>query len=139
MHRKNKLVPAVAAALLAAVPATSAIQDRLEAAERESLERAAQKVLQADADLATAEWRTYAAPPGKVWDKAVADAAVFEVEMQGDRAKIRVNESTTPYATDPSGKNPEATVPKVGTHVFLFEPAAGDGWRLVQDLTMTEL
>ncbi|MFF0399913.1 hypothetical protein ACFYSJ_29750 [Streptomyces sp. NPDC005248] len=139
MDKKHKLVLAAVAALLAAVPAaTLVIQDRLETAERESLEQAALKIFQRDADLATAEWRSYEPPADKVWDKAIARAAISDVEMQGDRAKVWVNEFTTPYATDLSGKDTQPTEPYVSSHVFILEPA-GDGWRLAKDLTKSEL
>ncbi|MFD9542529.1 hypothetical protein [Streptomyces sp. NPDC060022] len=52
-----------------------------------------------------ADWRSYEPPAGKVWDKAVASAVISDVEMQGDRAKVWVDEYTTPYAADPSGKD----------------------------------
>ncbi|MET8272485.1 hypothetical protein [Streptomyces sp. NPDC005096] len=131
MDKKHKLVLAAVAALLAAVPATLVIQDRIERAERESLEQAALKIFQRDADLATAEWRSYEPPADKVWDKAIARAAISDVETQGDRAKVWVDEFTTPYATDLSGKDSQPTEPYVSSHLFLFEPA-GDGWRLAR-------
>ncbi|MGW6094154.1 hypothetical protein ACWFRK_07065 [Streptomyces sp. NPDC055157] len=138
MDKKHKLVLAAVAALLAAVPATLVIQDRIETAERVSLEQAALKIFQRDADLATAEWRSYEPPADKVWDKAIARAAISDVETQGDRAKVWVDEFTTPYATDLSGKDSQPTDPYVSSHLFLFEPA-GDDWRLAKDLTKTEL
>ncbi|WP_329209438.1 hypothetical protein OG257_20425 [Streptomyces sp. NBC_00683] len=137
MNKKNKLVLAALAALVAAVPTTLVVHDRIETAERESLEQAALRVFQRDADLATAYWRSLEPPPGKVWDKAVASAVVSDVEMQGDRAKVWVDEYTTPYATDPSGKDSQPTTPYAGSHLFLFEPA-GDGWRLAKDLTESD-
>jgi hypothetical protein len=137
MNKKNKLVLAAVAALLAAVPATLVVQDRIETAERKSLEQAAQKIFQRDADLATAEWRGYEPPAGKVWDRAVARAVIAHVEMQGDRAKVWVDEFTTAYATDQSGKDSQPTDTSAASHLFLFEPA-GDGWRLATDLTKSE-
>ncbi|MFF1448643.1 hypothetical protein ACFVYF_10880 [Streptomyces sp. NPDC058274] len=137
MNKKRKLALAAVAALLAAVPATLVIQDRIETAERKSLEQAAQKIFQRDADRTTAEWRGYEPPSGKVWDRAVAKAVIAHVEMQGDRAKVWVDEFTTPYATDPSGKDSRPTEPSATSHLFLFEPA-GDSWRLAKDLTKSE-
>ncbi|WP_327420250.1 hypothetical protein OG763_03475 [Streptomyces sp. NBC_01230] len=141
MDKKHKLVlvaVAAVAALLAAVPTTLVIKDRLETAERESLEQAALKIFQSDADLATAEWRSYEPPADKVWDKAIARAGISGVEMQGDRAKVWVDEFTTPYATDLSGKDAQPTEPYVSSHLFILEPA-GDGWRLAEDLTKSGL
>jgi hypothetical protein len=69
MNKKHKLVLASVAALLAAVPTTLVIQHRAEAAERKSLELAALKIFQHDADAPTADWRSYDPPAGKVWDK----------------------------------------------------------------------
>ncbi|MFD3453962.1 hypothetical protein ACFWVC_17520 [Streptomyces sp. NPDC058691] len=138
MDKKRKLALAAAAVVVAAVPSALVVQDRLEAAERKSLEQAAVKIFQHDADLPTARWRSDEPPMGKVWEKAVAAADITEVEMQGDRAKVWVNAYTTPYVTDMLGKHPEPDVPYVGSHVFVFEPA-GDGWRLAEDLTQSEL
>ncbi|MET7860093.1 hypothetical protein ABZS81_23370 [Streptomyces sp. NPDC005318] len=137
MDKKHKLVLAAAAALLASVPATLVMQDRTETAERESLEQAALKIFQRDADLATAEWRNYEPPADKVWDKAVARAAISDVERQGDRVKVWVDEFTTPYAGDLTGKDSRPTETYMSSHLFLFE-AAGDGWRLAKDLTESE-
>ncbi|MER5891816.1 hypothetical protein [Streptomyces sp. NPDC001876] len=134
MDKKHKLALAALAALLAAVPVTLVTHERAETADRESLEQAALKIFQRDADRASAEWRSHEPPAGRVWDKAVATAAVSDVEMQGARAKVWVDESMTPYATDPAGKDAQPTTPSVSSHLFLFEPA-GDGWRLAEDLT----
>lgn len=137
MDKKHKLVLAASAALLAAVPVTWVMHERAETADRESLEQAALSIFQRDADRASAEWRSHEPPAGKVWDKAVATAAVSAVEMQGARAKVWVDESTTPYASDPSGEDSEPSTPSVRSHLLLFEPA-GDGWRLAEDLTESD-
>ncbi|MET7365454.1 hypothetical protein ABZS61_06420 [Streptomyces sp. NPDC005566] len=137
MDTKHKLALGVLAALLAAVPVTSLMHDRAEAADRKSLEQAALSIFQRDANRATAEWRSNEPPAGRVWNKAVASAAVSDVEKQGDRAKVWVDEYTTPYATDPSGKDSQPTAPYVASHLLLFEPA-GDGWRLAEDLTESD-
>ncbi|WP_329038274.1 hypothetical protein OHT61_13760 [Streptomyces sp. NBC_00178] len=135
MNRKQKWVLAGVAALIAAVPATWVVREQVEAAQRSSLERAAQRIFQHDAGLPTATWRSGTPPVGKVWDKAVSEAVVTGVERRdGGRAEVWVNETTTPYAVDRSGGNREWTVPQVASHLFLFAPS-GDGWRLAEDLT----
>ncbi|MFJ6634504.1 hypothetical protein ACIQMR_24410 [Streptomyces sp. NPDC091376] len=143
MQKKQKVVlAAAAAAVLAAVPATLVIQDRVEAAavaeERKSLELAALKIFQRDADRPAAYWRTVPAPGGMVWDRAVARAQLSRVEKEGHQAKVWVSEITTPYASDPSGGRRQATTPYAAGHLFVFEPS-GDGWRLAKDLTRSEL
>ncbi|MFI8005506.1 hypothetical protein [Streptomyces sp. NPDC086010] len=137
MNRKQKWVLTGVTALIAAVPATWVVRDQMQAARRSSLERAALTIFQHNADLPTAEWRSEDPPLGKVWDTAVAAAHLSTVEMRGDRAEVWVNESVTPYATDPSGGGREAAIPSVATHVFLFAPS-GHGWRLARDLTDSE-
>ncbi|MFF3951018.1 hypothetical protein ACFYYN_40390 [Streptomyces sp. NPDC001902] len=137
MDKKHALVLAAAAALVAAAPATLVVHRHVEAAERASLERAAQKVFQHDADLPTAYGRRDEPQADVMWDGAVSTAHIQQVEMAGDRAKVWVDESTRPYATDRFGKTHRADVPWVSSHLFVFEPA-GDGWRLAEDLTTTE-
>ncbi|MFD8073357.1 hypothetical protein ACFV3E_11970 [Streptomyces sp. NPDC059718] len=137
MNKKHALALAAAAALVAAVPATMVVHRHVEAAERASLERAAQKVFQHDTDLPTADWRSPDPQAARVWDGAVSTAHIQQVEMHGDRAKVWVDESTRPYVTDPSGTTRRAGIPWVSSHLFVFEPT-GDGWRLAEDLTTAE-
>ncbi|MFI8181022.1 hypothetical protein ACIF70_10930 [Actinacidiphila glaucinigra] len=133
MDKKHRLIPATAAALLAAVPATLMVHRHIGTAERASLERAAQKVLQHDAELPTAYWRKDAPEA----DRAVSTADIQQVEMHGDRAEVWVSEHTTPYVTDSNGENPTPAIAAVSSHLFVFE-RAGDGWRLAEDLTAWE-
>ncbi|WP_329558008.1 hypothetical protein OG711_00580 [Streptomyces uncialis] len=137
MIRKHRFVLSAAAVVLAAVPATLVVQDRLDAAERDSLERAAQRIFQRDADLSTASWRNHPAPAGRDWGGAAAEARVDQVEKRGERAKVWVQQLTTPYTTTPTGTKPEATVPYVSSHLFVFE-RTGDDWRLAEDLTRSD-
>lgn len=138
MIRRHGFALSAAVVVLAAVPATLVVQDRLDSAERKSLERAAQRIFQREADLSTASWRSHPAPAGRDWGGAAAEARIDQVEKRGERAKVWVQQLTTPYTTAPTGTESEAAAPSVSSHLFVFE-RTGDGWRLAEDLTRSDL
>lgn len=141
MRKIHKLLLTALAVVIVAGAAMFVVQDRKEAeraAERESIRLAAESIFQARADKKNAEWRRHPAPAGRVWSEARAKATLAQVEMQGKRAKVRVQEITTPYTTNNSGTDVRPDVPYVGQYVYIFEPA-GDTWTLVKDVTRQEL
>lgn len=134
MRKKYRVGPAAAAVILVAVPGGLVVKHQAAAAERKSLEQAAEEVFQRSADAPDAFWRKYAPPRGKVWNQADARAQVTEVERKGAQFTVDVTETTTPYLSDTHGGGLEATPPYMGDHRFVFEREGGD-WRLVKDLT----
>ncbi|MER7109824.1 hypothetical protein [Streptomyces sp. NPDC000229] len=141
MRTIHKLLLAALAAGIVTGGALFFVLGRMEEAkreaERESIRLAAESIFQAKADKKDAQWRAYPAPTGRVWDRARTKVTLDQVEMQGERAKVRISEITTPYTTSPSGADPQPDVPYVGQYVYVFEPA-GDSWKLVKDVTKEE-
>ncbi|MEV3993637.1 hypothetical protein AB0J57_32565 [Streptomyces sp. NPDC049837] len=140
MRKIHKLLLAALAAVIVVGAVVFVVQDRKEAeraAERESLRLAAESIFQARADKKDALWRQYAAPAGRVWSEARARATLNRVEIQGKRAKVWIQEITTPYTTNSSGTDPQPDIPYVGQYVYVFEPA-GEGWTFVKDVTKQE-
>lgn len=83
-----------------------------------------------------AEGRKSAAA-GRGWSKAEAAAHVTQMDVQVDRAKVWVNQVTTPYREGRAGEAVGPGTPFVSSHVFVFE-RAGDGWLLAEDATDAE-
>ncbi|WP_199549873.1 hypothetical protein [Streptomyces sp. N35] len=138
MDRRRKFVLAAGAVLLVGVPTGFVVQDRIETAERESLERAVEDYFQSEVDRDIAKWRADGIPDGRVWSKFDAEAFSFDVTRDGARATVDVNQKVTPYTTDESGGDLRAEVPAMATRVLVFE-SSGDTWRMVEDLTGREL
>lgn len=136
MRRSHKVASGAVAAVIAAGGAVYVLQDRAEKAEREALRVTAEAIFQREADT-DPQWRKTPSPAGRVWGEAKSKAVVHHIEKHGERAKVWVDDFTTPYTTAPSGADPQPTIPYASSHVFLFEPD-GDGWRLVEDLTEKE-
>ncbi|MGA5411269.1 hypothetical protein ACPCSC_28950 [Streptomyces lavendulocolor] len=141
MRRIHKQLLAALAAVIAVGGGSLVVHDRMEEAERESrresIRVAAEGIFQARADKKDAEWRRFAAPTGREWSHARAKVTLTDVEIQGARAKVRIQEITTPYTTDRSGADPRPDVPWAGQYVYVFEPA-GDGWKFVKDISKEE-
>lgn len=114
-----------------------AVQDWREDAERESLRLAAEEIFQQKADTSSASWRKGPLPRNRMWSEAKSKARLERVQMLDSQAKVWVAELTTPYSTTRSGTDPQPDTPYVSSRVFLFEEA-GDGWRMVKDLTNQE-
>jgi hypothetical protein len=83
-----------------------------------------------------AEGRKSAAA-GRGWSKAEAAAHVTQMDVQDDRAKVWVNQVTTPYREGRAGEAVGPGTPFVSSHVFVFE-RAGNGWLLAEDATDAE-
>ncbi|MFD9216709.1 hypothetical protein ACIOWI_00360 [Streptomyces sp. NPDC087659] len=119
MDRKHKVGPAAVAAVLVAVPAGLAVRNQTATAEREaeerSLEQAAEEVLQRVADAPGAQWRTYAPPGGDVRNQADAKALVRRVGKKGARFTVDVDGITTPYTSDPYGRDLRRPSPTWGS------------------------
>ncbi|MEU2111590.1 hypothetical protein [Streptomyces sp. NPDC019507] len=54
--------------------------------------------------------------------------------QKGARFTMDVDGITTPYTSDPYGRDLRPTIPYVGQHRFVLERDRSD-WRLVKDLT----
>ncbi|MFI8192402.1 hypothetical protein ACIF8T_27070 [Streptomyces sp. NPDC085946] len=137
VRRKNKLIASAVAGAVVAMATGAVVQDRAEAAEREELRRAAQRVVQREADAPGAPWRQDRPPAGRTWSEARAEAVLSHVTVEDGRARVDVDAVTTPYTVGPTGADPRPGVPCLASRVFLFAPAS-DGWRLVEDLTREE-